>query len=119
MPSRKEYGSFTPTNAMRLDDVLLTAAQVGEALGLSEDAVYVGCGLAGELTPIRRGRRYTRFSQKQLNAVIAKAVQEAVEQRSQDSPEQQSNVIPLTREKRSKPFSREELDYVIQLVKEK
>ncbi len=112
MPKEKKYHS----SERLLEDELLTAEQVGEFLKLTPEAVYQGCGLAKKLHPVRAGKRYTRWSRNELQAVIAEAVRFAQEA---DSLVQQTRVYPPRREPKRKPFSREELDEIRKSVRGK
>lgn len=103
----------TPKNP-QLDDELLTAEQVGEALKLTPEAVYQRRGLAKHLHPVKAGKRFTRYSRNELQAVIAEAVRLA---QQDDSPAEQTNVFPLKREAKPKAFSRTELVELKTLVK--
>ena len=89
-----------------LDDELLTAEQIGEILKLTPEAVYARCGLAKFLHPIKAGRKFTRWSRNELQAVIAEAVRFAQEAASLA---QQTSVDPPRREPKARAFSREEL----------
>lgn len=112
MPKEKKYDS----SERPLEDELLTAEQVGEVLKLTPEAVYQGRGLAKFLHPVKAGKRYTRWSRNELQAVIAEAVRFAQEA---DSLVQQTRVYPPRREPKRKPFSHEELDELKRLVKSK
>ena len=65
---------------------------------------------------IRTGKRFTRWSRNELQAVIADAVRLA---QQDDSPIEQTNVYPLRRETKPKAFSRAELDELKNVVKTK